>query len=321
MRHPFVSASAVALAVLSLVVALPARADDPTPDSIFASAKAVWREQSQAPFVTFNLRERYDWRGRTHDNWWQVSYRHRDRALALRRTIVAREEAARLRGSAITLNLHIHKGTVHADALDTNPDADAFPILDPQIDPSASFGLVPRQPVAVLVGNATPFPEGTSERGALATPTPSPAPTVAPTPNVFATEKPLRTVGHIEAVARDYTIALAGTERIRGVDAYHLTLTPLRDPRVYRLRDLWVDTSDDATVQLAVQGLFEGKPYDDARWTVAYTQIAGRSYVQQIRTDDPLRFGLDRVVTGMQFDFVGYGFPDSLPRMTFDRML
>ncbi len=318
MRLPIVSASIMACAALFGAVA--SAAEEPSPEAIFSRAKDAWRTRQEAPFVAYNMRERYEWRGRTHDNWWQVAYRDRDRALALRRTIVAADEAKRLRGSPITFNLKVHKGNVHADSLDTNPDADAFPILEPQIEPNASFGLVRREPKAALVGNVAPL----SSLGTLvAAPSPTPAPTATPTaaPSALATEKPLRELVRIEAVARDYAIVLAGTESIRGVEAYHLALTPLRNPRFYRLRDLWVETASFGTVQLAIQGMFEGKPYDDARWIVAYTAIAGRYYVQQIHTDDTLRFGLDRAVTGLTFDFVGYDFPTTLPIMTFQRML
>lgn len=179
-----------------------------------------------------------------------------------------------------------------------------------------------REPKAALgSSNAAPDANANAPASPRATSTsapPSPANTA--TPGVFATEKPLRELARVEAVARDYTIALAGTERIGGTDAYHLTLTPLRDPHLYRLRDLWVDTSSYATLQLAIQGLFEGKPYADARWTVSYTPVDGHYYVQEIRTADTLRFGLDRVVTGLQFDFVAYAFPQTIPPLTFQRM-
>ena len=318
MRPLIVCASIVAFAAIFGSVAN--ASETPSAETIFAFAKNAWRARLETPFVAYNMRERYEWRGRTHDNWWQVAYRDRDRALALRRTIVAADEAKRLRGSAITFNFKVHKGNVHADSLDTNPDADAFPILDPQIEPNASFGLVRREPKAVLVGNVRPF-ASPGPLAPIASPAPSATATPTAVPSVSATEKPLREVARIEAVARDYRIVLAGTETIRGIDAYHLALTPLRDPHVYRLRDLWVDTSTFGTVRLAIQGLFEGKPYDDARWVVTYTTIAGRSYVQQIHTDDTLRFGLDRTVAGLTFDFVGYEFPTALPLMTFQRML
>ncbi len=299
----------------------------PSADAIFSSAKSAWRNRREAPFVAYNLRERYEWRGRTHDNWWQASYRDADRALALRRIIVMDDERERLKGAAISVHIKFHKNVAKADSFDTNPNADAFPILEPQIEPNASFGLLKAEPKMALVGRATPFP-GTSP-AAETTPSSAPSPTAsasptahaAATPSVFATEKPLREVAHVEAVARDYTISLAGSEHVRGTDTYHLSLTPLRNPHVYRLRDLWVDSTTYATVQLAVQGLFEGKPYADARWTVGFVPIEGRYYVQQIRTDDALRFGMDRVVTGVQFDFVAFGFPETIPGMTFQRLL
>ena len=318
MRPSLVTASIVACAVLFGAVASAAEA--PSAEAIFAHAKDAWRTRQEVPFIAYNMRERYEWRGRTHDNWWQVAYRDRDRVLALRRTIVAADEAKRLRGSPITFNFKVHKGNVHADSLDTNPDADAFPILEPQIEPNASFGLVRREPKAALVGNVTALPSADST-AVGPSPAPTPTATSTPVPSALVTEKPLRELARIEAVARDYAIVLAGTETIRGVDAYHLALTPLRNPRVYRLRDLWVDTTTFGTVQLTIQGIFEGKPYDDARWVVAYTAIAGRYYVQQIHTEDTLRFGLDRTVTGLTFDFVGYDFPTTLPIMMFQRML
>jgi hypothetical protein len=320
MRSCVAPAFAALVAGAALFVAFPARdaraaaPAPPSPDAIFSRAKAVWRARVEAPFVAFNLRERYTWRGRVHDNWWHIAYRSADHALALRRIIVAAQEESRLKGSPISINLRFHKNDAHADSLDTNPDADAFPILDPLIDPDDSFGLLIREPKAALVGSETAAPEV-----GLATATPVPA--AAPTPSPLVTEKPLRELARVEAVARDYTIALAGTERVRGSDTYHLTLTPLRDPRRYRLRDLWVDAATFATVQLAVQGLFEGKPYDDARWTVTYVDFQGRPYVQQIKSDDELRFGFDRTVTGLQFDFVGYDFPATLPALTFERLL
>ena len=281
-------------------------------DAIFTHAKDAWRARTEAPFVTFALRERYDWRGKTHDNWWQVSYRDADRALALRREIVPADEAQRLRGAAIALNFHWHHGTGHADTVDTNGDADAFPILDPLIEPNASFGLLHHEQTAELVG-----------AGALSSPSPHARETPAPqaTSEGPSDEMPLRVLARVEAVSRDYTIAFAGLERVRDTDAYHLTLTPVRSPNVNRLRDLWVDATTFETLQLAVHGLFEGKPYDDARWIVTYVKLDGRTYVQQIKTDDSLRFGMDRFVAGLQYDFVGYDFPAAISPLTFERLL
>ncbi|GAC1309405.1 MAG: hypothetical protein NVSMB21_15910 [Vulcanimicrobiaceae bacterium] len=308
----------------------------PSADAIFSAAKSAWRSRREAPFIAYDLRERYQWRGRTHDNWWQVSYRDADRALALHRRIVMDDERERLKGMSIGIHVKFHATKANADSFDTNANADAFPLLDPYIEPNASFGLLRREP---KMGRAPRRPRApvttaraTAPEGDAASPFAAPSPVSSgASPNASAdgstfavgvpTEKPLREVAHVEAVARDYQIALAGSERVRGSDTYHLALTPLRNPRVFRLRDLWIDRANYATVQLAVQGIFEGKPYADARWTVGFVTLDGRTYVQQIRTDDPLRFGLDRVVTGLEFDFVGYAFPQTISDMTFARLL
>jgi hypothetical protein len=308
----------VALALASGLGARVQASAPPTADAIFARAKDAWRARQSVPFVEYGLLERYTWRNKTHDNWWHAAYRSADRALSLHRIIVAQEEQERLRGTAFAIHLRTHWGAARADTLETNPNADAFPVLDPLVDPDASFGLLRRDPQAQLVGPVSLDAPTAPPRG-IAEPTPSPSPQGA-APGV-ATEAPLREIARVEAVARDYTIALAGIERVRTVDAYHLVLTPLRQPRLYRLRDLWVDTSDYATVKLDVDGIFQGKPYDDARWTVTYVDLDGRPYVQQIKTDDTLRFGFDRYVSGLEYDFVQYDFPPTIAPLEFSHLL
>jgi hypothetical protein len=290
------------------------------PEKIFTRAKALWRARSDVPFVSYSLLERYTWRDRVHDNWWQASYRTRDRALALRRTIVAEQEQQRLKGSAIGLIIG-HRARARADSLDTNPDADAFPILDPLIEPDASFGLVRRAGEASLADGRMPSQlQASLNAAALAVPTAVPAPTPTAVPSSAASsDAVLREVGRVEAVARDYRIALAGTEHLRYGDAYHLTLEPLHDPKRYRLRDLWVATDSFAVERIVLDGLFDGKPYDGARWTIDYLPIGDRWYVQQIKTGETLRFGLDRYVSGLEFDFVQYEFPKDVPGITFEK--
>ncbi len=306
----------MALAAL-LALHLRASAAVPSADFIFSRAKAAWRIRDVVPFVRYGLLERYTWRNRVHDNWWHAAYRAADRNLVLHRIIVPEEEAQRLRGTTFALHLHTHFGSARADTLETNPNADAFPVLDPKVDPDASFGLLPRDPQAELIGSPS-FLDATQAPSQGARPSPTPAPAASSVAGI-ATQAPLREIGRVEAVARDYTIAFAGVEAVHDVQAYHLVLTPLRRPDFYRLRDLWVDTSTYATLKLDVAGLFEGKPYADARWTITYVDFDGRPYVQQIKTDDTLHFGMDRYVSGLEFDFVGYDFPASIPPLEFTR--
>jgi hypothetical protein len=289
-------------------------ADAPSPELLFKLAKGAWRARTDAPFVTYNMRERYTWRGRVHDNWWTAYYRNADRDLVLHPMIVPQAEADRMKGFPIDLKISFHKGLANADSLDTNPDADAFPILEPLIAPSASFGMLGRDGSAALVGNVQPTAD---PRQTVA---PSESPVAATSPDV-AGEKPLRELARVEAVAREYTIAFAGTDHLQSGDAYHLTLTPIRNPTVNRLRDLWIDPTSYATVRLAVQGLFEGKPYDGARWIVTYIALGPRYYIQNIRSAEPLRFGMDRTVTDLEYDFVSYDFPSTIPNALFQKLL
>jgi hypothetical protein len=284
------------------------------PEQIFAQAKSAWRNRVELPFATYGLLERYTWRDRVHENWWQCAYRGRDRRLALVRIIVPNQEEERLKGTSVLLKLRTHGGEINGDRLETNPNADAFPILDPMIEPNASFGMLRAERQAALVG-ATPLPRVSAE------PAPVPSATATASPQNERNGAPLRELGRVEVFARDYRIELAGVEHVNGVDAYHLKLTPLGDPKTYRLRDLWSAIGTGLTVQLAVDGLFEGKPYEEARWIVSYVTIGGRPYVQQVRTTDTLRFGADRFVSGLEFDFVQYDFPRSLPDYTFEHML
>ena len=311
---------------LALAVGAVARADvsetsattigTPSPDLMFKLAKGAWRARTDVPFITFNLRERYTWRGRVHDNWWTAYYRDSDRDLVLHSMTVPQDEAERMKGIPINLKISFHKGLANADSLDTNPAADAFPILEPLIEPNGSFGMIAQDASAALVGYATSSPSPSAAK-----PPSAQAPAIAQAPSVFTQQKPLRELAHVEAVARDYAIAFGGTDRLSTGDAYHLVLTPLRNPETNRLRDLWIDPSTYATVRLSIQGLFEGKPYDGARWVVTYVPFGTRYYIQNIRSAEPLRFGMDRTVTDLEYDFVGYDFPSTIPNSLFQHLL
>jgi hypothetical protein len=305
------------VALAFALAAAPAVAEAPSPELMFKLAKGAWQARSEVPFITYNLRERYTWRGRVHDNWWTAYYRNADHDLVLHPMIVPEDEAQRMKGFPIDLKISFHRGLANADSLDTNPDADAFPILEPLIAPDASFGMLARDTNAALVGDGS----GPAQRFIIPPPAPTPTPAASDAPPAFINQKPLRQLAQVEAIVREYTIVFAGTERLASGDAYHLMLTPLRNPEINRLRDLWIDPTSYATVRLAVQGLFEGKPYDGARWIVTYVPLGSRYYVANIRSAEPLRFGMDRIVTGLEYDFVSYDFPSTIPNALFAHLL
>jgi hypothetical protein len=310
LRLPIMCIAAGVLALAAFARSPVAASPQPDAEAIFARAKSVWLARSEVPFVTYNLLERYSWRGRPHENWWQCAYRGADRAVAVVRTVAREAEETRLKGAPVKLSLHFRMGSTSADQLDSNPNADAFPILDPLLEPNSSFGLIRREPrprLGMDTASAAASPSAHAQSTPAATPLPDPRGT------------PLREITRVEAAAHDYRIALVGTDRLRYGESYHLALTPLHDPGTLRLRDLWIATDTYATLQISVSGLFDGKPYDAARWTVSYVPVDGRFYVQQIKTEDTLRFGLDRYVDGLEFDFVQYGFPETIPDLAFRR--
>ena len=279
------SALAVA-ALLWLLAAAPAPSPTPSPNAegerIFARAKDFWRTRTDTRYVRYGALVRYLHDGHVFDNWWDAYYRSSDDAMALNRLVDDEADRRRLRGIPFSI--------FGVKIFDTNPDAEPIRIDEPRISPADSFGVLSRA-------------------------APRPTPLV---PNPRATDE-FREISRVEANARQYQVTLAGTERVLGAPALHLKLEPLRDPKLNRLRDLWLDPATYRTVQSSVQGLLSGQPYDAVRWTVRYVVLDGREYVQQIYADEPLRFGLDTIVPKFEFDFVDYHFPNDVPQFTFDR--
>ncbi len=172
---------------------------------------------------------------------------------------------------------------------DTNPDADEIAMRQPAIDPAFTFGLMPHAFLPAVprsAGDPTPDPDAAR----------------------------LREIGRVIAVNREYAISYAGEERLRYGDAYHLALQPLRDPQLNRLRDIWIEKESHLLLRARVAGIYDGAPYDRVTWTVEYVPLEGRIYIQQVRTDQDMHFGVERIAH-MKLDFVDYRFPKERPRL------
>jgi hypothetical protein len=286
MLQRLVGACAVLLALLAEAPApSPSPSSDPQAERLFSAARAVWRARTDVPYVRYGALIRYLHKGHVFDNWWDAYYRSSDGAISLMPLLDIDEQHRRLGGVPFSI--------FGITIFDTNPDAEPIRLDEPRIDPASSFGILAR---------------GENEA--------SPAPTLAPIPKESSE---LREISRIEASSRDYQIELAGTDPMQGVDAIHLKLVPLHDPAINRLRDLWLDPASNRTLQLNVQGILNGKPYDSVVWTVRYVVVDGRQYLQQIIANSPLHFGLDTTIPKFEFDFVDYHFPADVPKFTFDR--
>jgi hypothetical protein len=295
-RALFVSSAFGALLAAAPSTPTPAPPSDPKAEEIFSKAKSAWSAQaSKLPaFINYGALLRYGYHNHVFDNWWDAYYRSSDGAFALHRLTDEEEDRRRLAG--VPFSIFSFK------VFDTNPIAEPIRLNEPYISPIDSFGLLARNaPSRGTPGQTNPSPEATLEATPLGT--------------------PMRELVVVEAVARDYRIVLAGIEQLQYGEAYHLVLTPLHDPTLYRLRDLWIDTTSYVTLRTSVQGLLDGKPYDAVRWTIAYVPIDGLYYLQQIKSDEPLRFGMETVIPAMEIDFVDYHFPASMPAIEFQHLL
>jgi hypothetical protein len=280
----------------------------PTQDAVaarlFAQARDEWRVRTDVPFLHYGALIRYLHNGHVFDNWWDSYARTSDGQVSLDRLVDPDEDRRRLSGVPFSI--------FGFTFFDTNKDAEPIRIEEPRISPVETFGLVTR-PGAQLAP-----PPDDSEPSDAPSDAPSGAPVDAPGSRPSPQGTPLRELIRVEA-ERDYRITLVGTEQLRDGPALHLTLVPLRYPNLNRLRDLWIDPTTHRTMQLRVQGILNGKPYDGISWTIHYVELEGRNYLQQVVADAPLRFGFDTVIPKFEIDFVDYHFPTDVPKYTFDK--
>jgi len=159
----------------------------------------------------------------------------------------------------------------------------------PQISPLYAFGLRPPAPAKF---------------------THSTRPVASPTGDI-------KTLGHIRTVGRDYDAQIVGTEPYFNRYVYHLRLTPLGDPRVYRLRDLWVDTQAFVIWKLRVDGIFDTGAASTVPWDVYFTIVEGHWLMALETTSSTVHSGgfwsgtPDTIYNGVSYRFSDFTFPDS----------
>jgi hypothetical protein len=260
---------------------------DPEGERYYAQARAVWRARTDLPFIHYGALIRYEHNKHVFDNWWDAYYRTSDGSIALKRLVDVDEDRRRLRGIPFSI--------FGVTIFDTNRDSEPIELDDPRIAPVYSFEIGPSF--------------GVVPKGGL-------APEIVPEP-VPTDSSGLHQIALVASRSGAYFVRYVGTSRIGDVDAVHLTFTPLHDPKIDRLRELWMDPATGRTMELRVQGILSGKPYDGASWIVHYVELDGRNYLQQIVADGPLHFGLNTTIPRLEFDFFDYHFPATVPPDTF----
>jgi hypothetical protein len=101
----------------------------------------------------------------------------------------------------------------------------------------------------------------------------------------------LKSIASVTSRAHNYTIQLDGVETIAGTPCYHLTLKPNGNPRVFRLRDLWVDTQTFQTRQLVTDGNFTASAVP---WLITFESVGGALYIASEAALAPVGVGPHR---------------------------
>jgi hypothetical protein len=244
-----------AVAVLGTILAVPgsAVADDPAdPQAIFEAARKAWAFTSYPRYANYVV-------GVHYHNGSATIARHYDTLEDLRRNIVfshtfSREEAANPGAPPSGVNIGMLGMTL-------NEAQSGDPIGPVALSINYDFGisLADRPTQVMQLGSQITSPD----------------------------RYPV--IGRTGTIAKTYDVRLI--EMLDGGKTYHLGLTPLKDPKRYRLREMWVTAGTFITQKIRIAGNFSHDPYDGVDWLVTFRQIDGGPYINDERALAPLDFG------------------------------
>jgi hypothetical protein len=166
----------------------------------------------------------------------------------------------------------------------TKPEAPVDFLGVPELAPAYGFGIG-RVSLTPAPRALTPAELVAQIRTELHDPDPhaSPTPTPEPTPG-------LEEIATVYAKNRAYDVTLVGTDELDGTPAYHLALHPLREPKRYRLRDLWVDAATFAPRKLVEVANFINGPGTAVPWSVTFKQQDGALYIDRESALAPIQY-------------------------------
>jgi len=104
----------------------------------------------------------------------------------------------------------------------------------------------------------------------------------------------LRVIGSTATLSKEYAVSLVSIDAETSGPAYHLTLTPLRDPQRNRIREMWVDRTTFATDQLRTAGNFVEGPPTRVGWLITYQNTDGCDMIDDERALGELDYGPNR---------------------------
>jgi hypothetical protein len=98
-------------------------------------------------------------------------------------------------------------------------------------------------------------------------------------------------IGQTATKVRDYDVRLIGTEIASdGTVLDHLALTPLKDPKRFKLRELWVDAKTYVVHSILLASNFNGSPLSGVAWRVDYRLVDGAPYLDTETAQAPVTY-------------------------------
>ena len=274
-------------------------AQTPSPYEIFARARDYWRGQIYPSYLAYSVRVTVDEGGKSKTERYTSQYNATNNVVWVD-PISDYEIAHPVKVSGANLSFLFI------------PLSKPLPPIDflgvPMLAPNYSFGMAPFVPAdppqaadsaQIVAAVRAQFHDPNPRRAAVA---PEPLPSG------------LHEIGSVTAFKREYRIAMLGTETVAGQTCYHLGLTPVRNGRIYRLRELWIDERTYATARLREALNFVDGPGTSVPWTIDFSSVGGAQYIASERADAGMVYrGLIFTHASIAFDHIAVR---SLPPQT-----
>lgn len=254
------------LAVLAMPATPPPSVTTPSPYEIFARARASWESQHYPAMLEYTVAVTVTEGGQTKTERYHLGYDGYN-GTVLFNPVSDYEKEHPYYPTGINVGLPFMR------VGRPEPRIDFLGV--PDFVPNYGFGLG-RAPLSPPPQTPSPAEIVREVREAFhdpdprATPTPRPAPSASPA---------LREIVEIATQTRTYDISVAGIDDIGGAPAYHLKMRPLREPKKYRLRDLWVDTASFMPRKLVEALNFVDGPGTAVPWSVTFANVGGVLYI------------------------------------------
>lgn len=255
--------------MLPLLAALSVSGVPATPDpyAIFAQARHVWAQQHYPDYLTYTVAVDVTERGVEKAKHYHLAFDALSGKIGVN-PVSDEELAAPPDPNGVTLHLIPRRNFQPIlDKQVGNPGEAVDYLGVPIISPTYSFGMTPGIEDPDQVDSATLVQQIRQQFD-------DPVPQTKVAQQV--TSGDVKTIASITTFVRHYTITDAGEQIVGGVPCYHLLLHPTADPRKYRLRELWVDTSDYQTRQLISSGNFTGS---NVPWLITFANFDGAEVI------------------------------------------